>query len=215
LFKIDFLVGNNNLALAQASLANLLSMYPSPSIADLAHLQRYSSNRSLQAGDTAAIHDESAFSVIMFKHFSGSLPLGLTVDAFAQFFTDLFTFQTTEECETSFISTKALLDNPHYIVLAITIPTFLSNDPSQLTHFIVGAALYIYDHKHGSYVTLLGVTNIGDPSTCTLFARYFIDKKNSGVLLTNPSFRCHRLASFLLSTIQVLGHLYYHTPKNL
>jgi hypothetical protein len=86
----------------------------------------------------------------MFKKFSPSLPLGLTVDAFAQFFTDLFTFQTSEEQEASFTSTKALLDNPHYIVLAITVPTFLSNDPSQLTHFIVGAALSINDKKHGS-----------------------------------------------------------------
>jgi hypothetical protein len=85
-------------------------------------------------------------------------------------------------------------------VLAITVPIFSSDDPSQLTHFIVGVALYIYDNKHGSYITLLGVTDIGDPSTCTLSTRNFIDKKKSGVLLTNPSL--------------VIGHLLYHTPKN-
>jgi hypothetical protein len=211
---IDFFSGYISQGLAQATLANLLPMYPSSSVSDLAQLQRYSSDRNVRAGDTAAGPDEPAIYVVMFKKFTSILPMGLTPDSFAQFFTDLFTYQTTEERDASFASTKALLENPHYIVLAITVPTFSSKDTTQLSHFIVAAALYMYDHKHGSFVTLIGVTDVGDPSICSLSDIYFIDKKNSGVLSSNSSFRGRGLASFLLSTIQVNSLLHYRPPKN-
>jgi hypothetical protein len=74
-------------------------------------------------------------------------------------------------------------------------------------HFIIGTALYMFDKKHGSFVNLVRVTHVGDPSVCTLSNKFFIDTSDSGVLLLNSSFRGHDLASFLLSSIQVLGHL--------
>jgi hypothetical protein len=83
---------------------------------------------------------------------------------------------------------------------------FSSQDPTQLTHLIIAAALYMYDNTHGNYVALLGTTNTGDPTLCTLSDRFFVDRSNSGVLSLNPStFQGLGLASFLLSTIQVLG----------
>ena len=212
----DFLgPGYTSQGVAQAPLANLLPIYPSPSLQVLAQLQRNSSSRNQRAGDKASLPDELAISVVMFKKFSPHVPAGLDVQAVARFFTQLFTFPTSAEKDAFFHSTTALLKNPHYVVMAITVPTFLSDEPSQLTHFIIAAALYVYDNKHGSYISLIGTTDVGDTSVCTLSDKFFIDPSNSGVLLPpNSSFRGHGLATFLLSTIQVLGHLSYKTPKN-
>jgi hypothetical protein len=99
-------------------------------------------------------------------------------------------------------------------VLAITVPTFVSDNTSQLMHFIVGAALYMFDKKHGNFVNMIGVTAVGDPSVCTLSDKFFIDSSDSGVLSQNSGFRGHSLASFLFSAIQVLGHMKNKAPKN-
>jgi hypothetical protein len=167
-----------------------------------------------RAGDNPELEVTPAFVVVMFKKFSPDLPPGLTVDAFAKFFTNLFTYQTTEERDFSYTSTQALLNNPLYTVLAITVPTFVSDDTSQLMHFIVEAALYMFDKKHGNFVNMIGVTAVGDPSVCTLSDKFFIDSSDSGVLLQNSGFRGHDLDSFLLSAIQVLGHMTNKAPKN-
>jgi hypothetical protein len=134
--------------LAQATLANLLPIYPLESICVLAQLQRYSSDHKKRAGDNPELDVPAAFVVVMFKKITPELPLGLTVNAVAKFFTDLFTYQNTKERDASFASTQALLNNPLYTVLAITVPTFVSDDSRQLMHFIIGAALYMFDKKH-------------------------------------------------------------------
>jgi hypothetical protein len=211
----DFLgTGYTSHGLAQATLADLLPIYPLNSLHVLAQLQRYSSDRDKRAGDKPELDVDAAFVVVMFKNFTPEFPSGLTVDAFAKFFTDLFTYQTSEERDASYTSTQALLNHPLYTVLAITVPTFVSNDSSQLMHVIIGAALYMFDRKHGSFVNLVGVTDAGDPSVCTLSNKFFVDSSDSGVLLQTSSFRGHGLASFLLSSIQVLGHLTYKAPSN-
>ncbi len=134
--------------LAQATLANLLPIYPLESLRVLAQLQWFSSVLNKRAGDNPKLDVPAAFIVVMLKKLTPELPLGLTVDAFANFFTDLFTYQNIEEHDASFASTQALLNNPLYTVLAITVPTFVSDDSRQLMHFIIGAALYMFDKKH-------------------------------------------------------------------
>jgi hypothetical protein len=146
----------------------------------LAQLQRFSSGRNKRAGDNPKLDVTPAFVVVMFKKFSPDIPPGLTVDAFAKFFTDLFTYQTTEERDSSYTSTQALLNNSLYTVLAIK--------TSQLMHFIVGAALYMFYKKHGNFVNMIGVTAVGDPSVCTLSYKFFIDSSDSGVLSHNSGF---------------------------
>jgi hypothetical protein len=123
----DFLgTGYASHGVGQTSLSNLVPIYPSSSLLALSSLRRLSSDRNRRAGDKGPRSDESAFSVIMFKRFTTILPPGLTVDTFAKFFTELFTFQTLEEEQDFNTYTKALLKNKHYIVMAITAPTFLS-----------------------------------------------------------------------------------------
>jgi hypothetical protein len=200
--------------LAQAILANLLLIYPLASFCVLAQLQRYFPDRNKQAGDNPELDVDAAFVVVMFKKFTSELPPGLTVDTFAKFFTNLLTYQTTKERDASYTLTHDLLNSPLYTVLEITVPTFVSNNTSQLVHFIIGAALYIFNKKHGSFVNLIGVTNVGDPYVCTLSNKFFIDTLDSGVLLQDSSFRGHDLASFLLSSIQVLGYLTNKAPQN-
>jgi hypothetical protein len=191
--------------LAQATLANLLSIYPLSSLQSVAQLHRFSSDRTKRAGDESPLEDESAFSVVMFKKFNSNLPLGFSVHAFAEFFTDLFVYQSSKEHDPFNVSTTTLLDNSNYTVVAGTAPMFSSQDPTKRTHYIIAAALYMYDNKHGNYVALLGTTDTGDPSVCTLSEQFFVNQSNSDCLLSNPSsFRGFGLASFLLSTIQVL-----------
>jgi hypothetical protein len=171
--------------LAQATLANLLPIYPLPSLQSLAQLQTFSSDRNKPAGNESPLEDESAIFVVMFKKFNSNLPPGLSVHAFAEFFTDLFVYQFSKEHDAFNISTTTLLDNSTYTVVAVTLPMFSSQDPAKVTHYIIAAALYMYDNKHGNYVALLGTTDNGDPSVCTLSERFFVDQSNSGVLLSN------------------------------
>jgi hypothetical protein len=117
------------------------------SLCVLAQLQGYSSDRNKQAGGNPEPDFDAAFFVVMLKKFTSELPPGLTFDAFAKFFTDLFMYQTTKELDASYNSTKDLLSNPLYTLLAITIPTFLLYESSQLMHFIIGAALYMFGKK--------------------------------------------------------------------
>jgi hypothetical protein len=168
--------GYTSQGLAQATLANPLPIHPLPSLQSLAQLQRFSSDRNKRAGDKSPNEDESAFSVVMFKKFNSNLPPGLSVHAFAEFFTDLFVYQSSEEHDAFNVSTMSLLDNSNYTVVAVTAPMFSSQDPTKLTHYIIAAALYMYDNKHGNYVALLGTTDTGDPSVSTLSERFFVDQ---------------------------------------
>jgi hypothetical protein len=200
--------------LAQATLANILPIYPLPSLQSLAQLQRFSSDRNKRAGDESPLEDECAFSLVMFKKFNSNLLPGLSVHAFPEFFTDLLVYQSSEEHDAFNVSTMSLLDNSNYMVVAVTAPMFSSQDPTKLTYYIIAAALYMYNNKLGNCVALLGTTDIGDPSICTLSERFFVDQSNSGLLQSNPSsFRGLGLASFLLSTIQVLGQLRCKPPR--
>jgi hypothetical protein len=95
----DFLgVGYSTKGVALALLNSLPPIYPSRTILQLALLKRKVSARTQRAGDPDVDTDELAFMVVMFKKTNNkNLPPGLTVEAFSSFFTDLFTYQTSEE----------------------------------------------------------------------------------------------------------------------
>jgi hypothetical protein len=123
-------------------------------------------------------------------HCSAALPPGLTVEAFSSFFTNLFTYQTSGERHAFKTNIALLLLNPNYHVLAITIPVFDVQDPSNLlTHFIVGAALFMFDNKRGSYINCLGVVDKGPPGVCMLNGSYFVEPSTSNLLSDTACFR--------------------------
>ena len=193
----DFLgTGYSTTGVALASLKDLLPIYASPSLTFLSQLQRNSSSRNQRAGDTASSSDETAFGVVMFKKISPNLPLGLSIESFAIFFTQLFIFETLEAKSAFQKETSDLIDNPYYHILAVTVPTFTSTNPDQLTHVIIAATLYQYDNKNGSYVALIGVLQNGDPSICTLSEECFIDPSESDMLAAKVGFRGHGLSGF-------------------
>jgi hypothetical protein len=152
--------------------------------------------------------------VVMFKKINNkNLPPGLTVEAFSSFFTDLFTYQTSEERHAFKTNIASLLVNPNYHVLAITVPVFDVQDPSKLlTHFIVGAALFMFDNKRGSYINFLGVVDKGTPGVCMLNGSYFVKLSTSNLLSDTACFRALGICTFLLSCLQVLGSLGYKSP---
>jgi hypothetical protein len=83
------------------------------------------------------------------------------------------------------------------------------DDPTMLSHFIVGAALYMFDNKYGTFINCLGVSLNGNPEVCTLSDRFFVELSNYNLLLETSTFRGFGLGTFLLSTLQVLGSLGY------
>ena len=111
--------------IAEGSLLSLLPIYPSQDLMQLAQLSRNQSLRTKQASERAGksfdLEDEPCFHVIMFKKFGDNLPDGFTVDAFATFFTDLFTFDSPERKEIHRNSVIKLLTNAHYYILAISV----------------------------------------------------------------------------------------------
>jgi hypothetical protein len=151
-----------------APLTSISPIYPSRIIFQLSLLKRKVSARSQRAGNPDVDIDELAFMVVMFKKINNkNLPPGLTVEAFSSFFTDLFTYQTSEEKHAFKTNIASLLVNPNYHVLAITVPVFDVKDLSKLlTHFIVGAALFMFDNKRGSYINCLGVVDKGTTGVC-------------------------------------------------
>ena len=88
-------------------------------------------------------------------------------------------------------------------------PVFSLEDKTTLSHFIVGAVMFQYDPKVGIFVSCLGVTDTGSPTLCSLTPDFFVDDDPSSRLLTAPSssFRSKGLGTFLLATLQVLGHI--------
>jgi hypothetical protein len=167
----DFLgVDYSTKGVALAPLNSLSHIYPSRTILQLALLKRNVSARTQRAGDPDVDTDELAFMVVMFKKINNkNLPPGLTVEALSSFFTDLFTYQTSEERHAFKTNNASLLVNPNYHVLAITVPVFDVQDPSKLlTHFIVVAALFMFDNKRGSNINCLGVVDKGTPGVCML-----------------------------------------------
>jgi hypothetical protein len=198
---------------AEGPLASLLPIYPTPSPQVLSQLQRKMSSRTQRAGAQAVADDAPAFKVLMFKKIkSKNLPNGLSSSSFVEFFTDQFSFQTQEARNDFQESTASLIASPHYSILAITIPVVSVDDPTKLIHYIVGACLLMYDNKQGSYVACIGVAEKGDASRCTLSETFFTDPSNSNTLSDVATFRGRGMASFLLSTIQVLGFLGYIAP---
>jgi hypothetical protein len=155
---------------ALAPLNSLSPIYPSRTILQLALLKRKVSARTQRAGDPDVDTKELAFMVVMFKKVNNkNLSPGLTVKAFSSFFTNLFTYQTLEERHAFKTNNASLLVIPNYPVLAITVPVFDVQDPSKLlTHFIVGAALFMFDNKRGSSINCSGVVDKGTPGVCML-----------------------------------------------
>jgi hypothetical protein len=211
----DFLgVGYSTKGVALAPLNSLSHIYPSRTILQLALFKRKVSAQSQRAGDPDVDIDELAFMVVMIKKINNkSLPPGLTVEAFSSFSTDLFTYQTSEERHAFKTNNASLLVNPNYHVLAITVPVFDVQYPSKLlTHFIVGAALFMFDNKRGSYINCLGVVDKGTPGVCILNESCFVDPSTSNLLSDTASFRALGIGTFLLSCLQVLGSLAYKSP---
>jgi hypothetical protein len=177
----DFLaVGYSTKGVALAPLNSLSPIYPSRTTLQLALLKRKVSARTQRAGNPDVDTDKLAFMVVMFKKINNkNLPPGLTAEAFSFFFTDLFTYQTSEERHAFKTNKASLLVNPNYHVLAITVPVFDVQDPIKLlTHFIVGAALFMFDNKRGSYVNCLGVVDKGTPGVCVLKESVFCQTLN-------------------------------------
>ncbi len=211
----DFLgVGYSTTGVAVAPLTSLSPIYPSRTILQLSLLKRKVSARTQRAGDPDVAVDELACMVVMFKKIKNkNVPPGLTVETLSSFFTDLFTYQTSEEKQSFKTKTAALLVNPNYHVLAITVPVFDVQDPSKLlTHFIVGAALFMFDNKRGSFISCLGVVDKGSPGVCMLNGSYFVEPSTSNLLSDTASFRNLGIGTFLLSCLQVLGSLAYTSP---
>ena len=207
----DFLgTGYSTNGVAQTFLANLLPIYPHPSIVVLSQLHRLISDRNARAGDQPVAENQLAFQVVMFKKFSTHLPSGITVDALGQFFTEQFSFENNLVKKEFYDSTHLLLNHPLYYKLVITVPTFNFEVSGEPTHVIVAAVLYMYDNKEGSYVSLIGVTNMGDPEECSLSSKFFTSSDSASFLSNTPiTFRGRGLATFLLATLQLLGHIRY------
>jgi hypothetical protein len=95
----------------------------------------------------------------------------------------------------------------------ITVPVFDVQDPSKLlTHFIVGAALFMFDNKSGSYVNCLGVVDKGTPGVCMLNESFSVKPSTSNLLSDTARFCALGIGTFLLSCLQVLGSLGYKLP---
>jgi hypothetical protein len=210
---IDFLgTGYSSKGVAQASLSSLSPMYPSSSIVWLSNLLRKTSPRTERAGDTPVDIDEFAFKVVMFKRINHNLPDGLSAESLSALFGSLFSFANAEEKALKHTLIADLIANPYYSILAITVPTFSAGDPKTLSHYIVGAALFTHDNKNGTFVSTIGIADKGDPLVCSLSAKFFVDPSHAKRLLPTSSFRGKDLATFLLSTLQVLGHLGFKAP---
>jgi hypothetical protein len=207
----DFLgVGYSTTGVAVACLTSLSPIYPSRTILQLSLLKRKVFARIQSAGNPDVAIDELAFMVVMFKKINNkNLPPGLTVEAFSSFFTELFTYQTSGERHSFKTNIASLLVNPNYHVLVINVPVFDVQDPSKLlTHFIVGAALIMFDNnKRGSYINCLGVVDKGTSGVCMLNGSYFVEPSTSNLLSDTASFRALGIGTFLLSCLQVLGSL--------
>jgi hypothetical protein len=203
----DFLgVGYSSTGVAVAPLTSLSPIYSSRTILQLSLLKRKVSAQTQRAGDPDVDTGKLAFMVVMFKEINNkNLPPGLTVEAFSSFFTDLFTYQTSGERQSFKTNIASLLVNPNYHVLAITIPVFDVQYPSKLlTHYIVGAALFMFDNKRGSYINCLGVVDKGTPSVCMLNGSYFVEPSTSNLLSDTASFRALGIGTFLLSCLSCL-----------
>ena len=150
----DFLErGFSEKGVAVATLQSLSPIYPKTSLMQLASLQRKTSKRTERAGDT---DKKPAFAVVFFKSVNDNLPAGVTAVAFAGFFTAQFKHNNSA-ARAAFKQKKLdLIENPFYYVLAVTVPVFSLEDSSQLFHYIVGAAMFMYD-KRGIFISSLGV----------------------------------------------------------
>ena len=213
---LDFLgAGYAEKGLGVASLKSFLIIYPKPSLFQLANLQRKTSPRSERDGDIAPSPDEASFLVVFFRTWKQEFPVGLDVDSFSNFFTEQFAHKNDEE-KAAFQKKQAdLFRNRNYYILAVTARVFSLQEKNTLSHFIVAALMFQYDSKVGMFVSCLGVTNSGSPTLCSLTPDCFIDDDASSGLLTapSPSFRSKGLATFLLATLQVLGHIGLKQPR--
>ncbi len=211
---VDFLgTGYSSKGFAQASLSSLSPIYPSPTLLWLSNLQRKSSPRSERAGDKKADLDEFAISVVMFKRINHNLPPGLSADSISGFFISLFQLRSPDEKAANRSHIINLIANPHYSVLAVTVPMFSGvDDPNTLFHYIVAAVLFTHDNKNGSFVSLMGCCEEGDRDRFSLTPKFYVDPSHSNRLSDTATFSGQGLSTFLLSTLQVLGSLGFKAP---
>jgi hypothetical protein len=166
------------IGVALASLQSLFPLYPSP-VLKLCQLKRKVSSGTQRGGDLGVTANENAFSVVMFKKISNpNLPLGIS----REFFTSILIYPNSEARAKAKKRFASLLSSQCYQVLAITAPMFDVDDPTMLSHFIVGAALYMLDNKYGTFINCLGVSLNGNPEVCTLSNPFFVELSDCNLL---------------------------------
>jgi hypothetical protein len=70
------------------------------------------------------------------------------------------------------------------------------DDPTMLSHFIVGAALYMFDNKYGMFINCLGVILNGNPEVCTLSNPFFVELSDCNLLSEISTFSGFRIGDF-------------------
>jgi hypothetical protein len=206
--------GYTDCGLAKVALESLLPIYPSQAVGRIAALQRNISPRAERAGDDLArLSDEPCFSVVMFRRFSKNLPPGLDMDAFVDFFSNLFLIESIQDRELYKEKMRKLLVSKFYYILAITASIWVPEEET-LHHYIIAATTYMFDRLSGSYIHTLGVADKGYPGKCTMSPHVFTDPSSEEptILSETSTFTGHSLATFLLATVQVLGALHYDAP---
>jgi hypothetical protein len=149
----------------------------------------------------------------MFKRINHNLPDGISAESLSAFLGSLFSFANAEEKALKHTLIADLIANPYYSILAITVPTFSADDPKTISDYIVGAALFTHDNKNGTFVSTIGIADKGDPPVCSLSSKFFVGPSHAKRLSPTLSFRGKDLATFLLSTLQVLGNLGFKAPR--
>lgn len=174
-------------------------------------------SKSTIADSKVLLQSTHAFQVVVFKKLNNpKLPTGIDSESLVKFFVSLFDFKDAKVKREFEVATKNHLSLPTYHTLCITALVYDAST-NLMVHSIVGAALYMYDHKNGSFIFTLGVLDRGDPAVCSLSTDHF--SEHPGASTTEPflspsaSFRQKGIATFMLSMIQVLGHLGYQPPK--
>jgi hypothetical protein len=211
---IDFLGSGYSIkGVAQASLSSLLPIYPSNTLIWLSNLQRKLSPKTEQAGNKKVDAEESAFLVVMCIRINHNLLPGLLAESISNFFTSLFTFPSPVEADAHRNHIVDLIANPHYSILAITVPMFSVEDLITLFHYIVAAVLYKKDNKNGTFIAFLGCCEKGDPAHFSLMPQFNVDPVNLNQLSVTATFHAKGLATFLLPTLQVLASLGFKAPN--
>jgi hypothetical protein len=201
----QLLSGFTSRGFAQASLKDLVPVYPCTSIQRLSDLKPNVSPRAVRGAGAYTIPYHT-LEVILFKKLNPKTPAGISSDTLVNFFNNQFNHRNeTNEKEFREVTQK-MIANPSYKVLVITALVF-DIGSKKFEHVIVCACLYMHD-KHGSFVFIIGVEDHIDSH------EQFVDPNENlaPILGTNGSCRHLGLGTFMLSLLQVLARTGYVFP---